>query len=83
MNADVTPLENFNANPSIDLWWQAKNRRPNQHQRKTYKKRKSVVPRASTSTSVEPEYVISVDTSSENEFSDKDMDSHDETQESF
>ena len=38
LNADKIPLQDFNPDPSIDLWWKAKTRRPNQ---KEYKKRPS------------------------------------------
>ena len=38
LNTDVIPLASFDANPSIDLWWQEKKRRINQHPRKAYKK---------------------------------------------
>ena len=40
LNTDVIPLANFDANPSINLWWKEKRRRVNQHPRKPYKKRK-------------------------------------------
>ena len=40
LNTDVIPLANFDANPSINLWWKEKSRRVNQHSRKPYKKRK-------------------------------------------
>ena len=32
-------MENFNPDPCIDLWWQAKTQRPDQKKRKRYKKR--------------------------------------------
>ena len=38
LNADAIPLETFDANPSIDLWWQDKRQRLNQRHRKHYKK---------------------------------------------
>ena len=38
LNADKIPLEDFNPDPSIDLWWNAKSRRLNQRQQKEYKK---------------------------------------------
>ena len=34
------PLKDFNPDAAIDLWWREKVRRPNQGQRKAYKKRK-------------------------------------------
>ena len=37
LNTDVIPLANFDANPSINLWWKEKRRRVNQHPRKSYK----------------------------------------------
>ena len=41
LNADKLPLQDFNPDPSIDLWWNAKTRRLNQKPRKEYKKRSS------------------------------------------
>ena len=41
LNADKTPLKLFDPNPSIDLWWSAKTRRPSQKPRKQYKKCRS------------------------------------------
>ena len=38
LNTDVILLANFDVNPSIDLWWQEKKQRINQHPRKAYKK---------------------------------------------
>ena len=32
-------MENFNPDPCIELWWQAKTRRPDQKNRKEYKKK--------------------------------------------
>jgi len=43
LNEDVNPLDNFDANPSIDLWWQDKKKRLNQRPRKPYRKRRKVV----------------------------------------
>jgi len=44
LNTDVIPLANFDANPSIDLWWKEKKQRINQCPRKAYKKgRKSQI----------------------------------------
>ena len=42
LNADVVPLDDFDANSSIDLWWQGRMRRLNQHQRKPYRKRRKI-----------------------------------------
>ena len=39
LNTDGTSMENFNPDPCIDLWWQAKTQRPHQKKRKKYKKR--------------------------------------------
>ena len=39
LNADKMSPQEFNPDPSIDLWWEVKTRRPNQKQRKEYKKR--------------------------------------------
>ena len=38
-NCDSVSLQSFNADPGIDLWWNEKTRRINQHQRKQYKSR--------------------------------------------
>ena len=78
MNADVIPLEQFDANGSIDLWWQDK-RRLNQRPRKPYKKRKNATSKPSSSTAL-AEDVIDVETTSESEsesFSDRE--SHEES----
>lgn len=37
LNVDKIPLEDFNPDPSIDLWWNAKSQRLNQRQQKEYK----------------------------------------------
>ena len=39
LNTDGRSMENFSPDPCIDLWWQAKTRRPDQKKRKVYKKR--------------------------------------------
>ena len=52
LNSDKIPLDKFNPNPAIDLWWSAKARRPSQKSRKLYKPRKSDQPSTST---VDPE----------------------------
>ena len=36
LNTDHVPLKDFNPDHSINLWWNGKNRRPNQHPRKQY-----------------------------------------------
>ena len=41
LNVDKTPLEDFSADSSIDLWWKGKQRRPSHAPRKHYKKRSS------------------------------------------
>ena len=43
------PLTNFNADPSNDLWWSDKNRRPSQKVRKAYKPCRSSHPDPSMS----------------------------------
>ena len=35
----IVPLNDFSPDSAITLWWEAKQRRPNQHKRKKYKKR--------------------------------------------
>ena len=63
LNTDVIPLEKFDANPSIDLWWKEKKRRINQHPRKAYKKRKKTadISKPGSSTAVHDD-TINVDT---------------------
>ena len=41
LNSEKIPLDKFDPNPAIDLWWSAKARRPSQKSRKLYKPRKS------------------------------------------
>ena len=38
LTSDNVPIEDFCANPAIDLWWKSKVRRPDQSLRKPYKK---------------------------------------------
>ena len=42
LNTDGISMDNFNQDQSIDLWWKAKTRQPDQRKRKKYKKRQSV-----------------------------------------
>ena len=44
LNSEKIPLDKFDPNPAIDLWWSAKARRPSQKSRKLYKPRKSDQP---------------------------------------
>ena len=60
LNTDVIPLASFDANPSIDLWWQEKKRRINQHPRKAYKKRKKTTNTSKPCSSAAIESVINV-----------------------
>ena len=53
LNSDKIPLDKFDPNPAIDLWWSAKARRPSQKSRKQYKPRLSDQP--STSEITDPE----------------------------
>ena len=53
LNSDKIPLDKFDPNPAIDLWWSAKTRRPSQKSRKQYKPRLSDQP--STSEITDPE----------------------------
>ena len=41
INVDKVNVEHFQADHSIELWWKAKTRRPNQQPRKTYRKKQS------------------------------------------
>jgi len=47
LKSDKVPLTSFNADPSIDLWWSAKARRPSQKERKEYRPRRSDCPSTS------------------------------------
>ena len=49
LNTDLIPLKNFNPDPSITMWWKAKTRRPNQRQRKEYKKQSNTGDQEDTS----------------------------------
>ena len=53
LNCDKIPLDKFDPNPGIDLWWSAKARRPLQKPRKQYKPCRSDEP--STSKTVDPD----------------------------
>ena len=67
LNADVVPLDDFDANSSIDLWWQDKKRRLNQRQRKPYRKRRKVALTSGStacSTSSMKEDVVNLDSES-------------------
>lgn len=39
INIDKVSVEDFRADHSIELWWKAKTRRPNQQKRKMYRKK--------------------------------------------
>ena len=64
LNTDVIPLANFDANPSIDLWWKEKKWRINQHPREAYKKRKKAtdILKPGSSTAIHDDTIINVDT---------------------
>ena len=62
LKSSGTPLASFNADPSIDLWWSAKTRRPSQKERKEYRPRRLSSSRPSTS----QEQESSEDSDSEN-----------------
>ena len=42
LNSDKVPLQDFNTNPSINLWWESKTKGPAQKPRKRYEKRHSI-----------------------------------------
>lgn len=63
------PLEQFDALPSMKLWAESRVRRPNQHARKAYKKRKSSTKPALTN----------IESESEDEEEERDMESGEET----
>ena len=49
LNSTRIPIASFNPDPSINLWWSAKARRPSQKERKEYRPRSSDLPGPSTS----------------------------------
>ena len=49
LNSTRIPIASFDPDPSIDLWWSAKARRPSQKERKEYRPRSSDLPGPSTS----------------------------------
>ena len=63
LNTDVLPLAKFDANPSINLWWNEKSWRVNQHPTKPYKKRKKTrnISKPGSSTAVHND-IINLDT---------------------
>ena len=52
LNSAKIPVADFHPDPSIDLWWSAKSRRPSQKERKEYRPRGSDQPGPSTSSDV-------------------------------
>ena len=50
VNSELVPLKEFNPDHSIQLWWSAVTRRPNQRSRKAYKKRSVSSATSGTST---------------------------------
>ena len=63
LNSDKVPLTQFNPDKSIDLWWAAKTRRPNQSSRKEYTRHQSSGPSTSTdeSDATSPENIVLLD----------------------
>ena len=59
LNSEKVPLEKFDPNPSINLWWSAKARRPSQKARKQYKPRSSSSEQPSTSQATDSEEIDS------------------------
>ena len=59
LNSDRVALMEFNPGQSIKLWWNAKNRRPNQNPRRKYRKRSDT-----SSSDLEASSVDSLDTGS-------------------
>ena len=53
LNNPRIPIKSFNPDPSIDLWWSAKARRPSQKERKEYRPRRSDQPGPSTSQDIQ------------------------------
>ena len=53
LNSTRIPITSFDPDPSIDLWWSAKARRPSQRERKEYRPRSSDLPGPSTSRDIE------------------------------
>lgn len=54
LTSDLIPLNEFSADPAIDLWWSAATRRPNQKARKCYRRKKRKMnPGSASSTSTD------------------------------
>ena len=64
LNADKLPLQEFSPESAIDLWWDAKTRKPSHGPRMQYKKR---TPRCQTSATPSSD----IDSSEEEEEEDK------------
>ena len=58
LNTDGTSMENFNPDPCIDLWWQAKTRRPDQKKRKKYNKREGCESETENSSSDDDTFLL-------------------------
>ena len=61
LNIDGRSMENFNPDPCIDLWWQAKTQRPDQKKRKVYKKRAEETIESETDSSSDDDDVFLLD----------------------
>lgn len=61
------PLEEFNSNHAIDLWWKDKLRRPNQSPRAPYKKQQKVMAPSTSSDTRESEHVSDAELNSDAE----------------
>ena len=48
INVERVSVEDFNPDDSIEIWWKAKTRRPNQKERKEYRKSETHVSAATT-----------------------------------
>ena len=55
LNTDGTSMENFNPDPCIDLWWQA---RPDQKKRKKYNKREGCESETENSSSDDDTFLL-------------------------
>ena len=58
LNTNGIFMENFNPDPCIELWWQAKTRRPDQKKRKEYKKKGGQNIKSETENSSDDETIL-------------------------
>ena len=78
LNIDKVPLQEFDVDGAIDLWWKAKQRRPSHQKRKKYKKRKSVYGTSDSSSTSTAAITSSTSVSSHDEEEEEETESEEE-----